>query len=420
MSPSHQPSKTVWIFNQYINTPEFPGGTRHYDLARELVKKGYQVHLFGGAFHYLLLKEIMIKQGESRRTEELDGIIIHWLRILPYKNNGIKRIMSMVKFYFSLLKEVKLLRKEGAFNNPDIIIGSSVHLFTVMAAYRAAKKMNARFIMEVRDLWPYTLTAIGLLSQRHPLVLLFGWMERFLYQKAELIITLLQDADQYIGQYTDPRKVIWLPNSFNKENLPAGKNMHHFLPPNEKKKLTLLFAGSMNIADNLLLLLSAFQEIRKTNEGIRLILLGDGMDKINLLKHIQDHQIPDVSLLPSVPKNKIILYLAEADILWVGMPDTNLYKYGLSFNKIYDYMAAAKPIVISSPKKRNIILDARCGLLAKAGDCDDLIEKIREMILLGESARQEMGLCGYNYLMKSFTTDIITKKLIDEVLEIQH
>ncbi len=417
MSSSHHKSKTVWIFNQYINTPEFPGGTRHYDLARELVKKGYRVHLFGGAFHYLLLKEIVLKDGENRKTVELDGIVFHWLRVLPYKNNGIRRILSMVKFYFSLLNEVKLLKREATFNSPDVIIGSSVHLFTVLAAYRAAKMVNARFIMEVRDLWPYTLTAIGLLSRRHPLVLLFGWMERFLYRRAELIVTLLQDADQYIGQYTDARKVIWLPNSFNKDNLFANKQPQNFLPPNEKRKLTILFAGSMNIADNLLLLLSAFQEMRKTNDGIRLVLLGDGMEKINLSKYVLDHQIPDVSMLPTVPKNKIIPYLLEADILWVGMPDTNLYKYGLSFNKIYDYMAAAKPIIISSPKQSNIIVDAECGLRANAEDRTDLIEKIGEIIELGESARQQMGLNGYNYLMRNFTTDIITDKLIKEVID---
>ena len=80
-------------------------------------------------------------------------------------------------------------------------------------------------------------------------------------------------------------------------------------------------------------------------------------------------------------------------------------------------MAAAKPIIISSPKQSNIIVDAECGLRANAEDRTDLIEKIGEIIELGESARQQMGLNGYNYLMRNFTTDIITDKLIKEVID---
>lgn len=410
-------NKTIWIFNQYAIKPEFPGGTRHYDLGKELSLKGYNVHIFSGGFHYLMLKELIIEENEKRKIEQIAGINFHWLRVLPYKKNGIRRFLSMIQFYFTLLKEVNRLEKEINFQPPDIIIGSAVHLFTVLAAYNASKKFNARFIMEVRDLWPYTMVATGQFSPNHPLVILFRKMERFLYKKAELIISLLENAHEYIGQYTNPDKVIWIPNSFSKDNLQVLDHCEEINITMDPENLTILFAGSMNELDGVLMLLKAYEKVIMKIEKINLILIGNGMGKPEIENYKLEHKLNNVVILPSIPKNKILCYLKCADILWVGMPESDLYKYGISFNKLYDYMAVSKPILISSSKYGNIVREAQCGIISRADDVDDLTEKIIEFVDMGQVKRNQLGINGFNYLMSHFTTDIIARKLIDEVIE---
>jgi len=409
--------KVIWIFNQYAIKPDLPGGTRHYDLAKELVRNGCTVHIFAGCLHYLTLKDEILTNGEKRRVEVINGITFHWLKVFPYRRNDHRRLLSMVCFYRSLNKEVSLLYREKLFQIPDIIIGSTVHLFTVLAAYKASKKINSHFVMEVRDLWPYTMIANKQISAFHPFALLFGFMERFLYRKSEMIVSLLEYGYEYIGKYTDPNKVVWIPNSFNKDNLEGLQNCENIDIEYDSTKLTILFAGSINENDNILMLVKAFERAKNKVTDIRLIIIGDGIEKPGIREYVKSRNLEDVTILPAVSKNKILCYLNCADILWVGMPDSEVYKYGLSFNKLFDYMAVRKPVLLSSSKHANMIREANCGIISEASNFDDLAQKIIACRNMDKTEREALGANGYNYLMNHYTTEIMSQKLISEVID---
>lgn len=407
--------KTVWIFNQYAIKPVFPGGTRHYDIGTELVKRGFNVHIFAGGFHYLLLKDVILSSNEKRKIEETDGITFHWLQVIPYKKNDIFRFISMLGFYLSLIRESRHFRKDKNNSLPDIIIGSSVHLLNVLAAYRVSKACKARFLMEVRDLWPHTMVANGQMSSLHPAVIFFGILERFLYKRSEKIISLLENANMYIGKYTNTDKIHVIPNSFNRDNLEQLNNNLTISINYNPDLLTIMFAGSINTIDNLSILVKAFEVVKNKIPNTRLIIIGDGMDKVNIESYINKKKIKDILILSSVPKNQILKYLNCADLLWAGTPDSDLYQYGISFNKFYDYMAVKKPIILSSSQHINMLHDAKCTIFAMANDIDDLSKKIIDFSLLDKSEKKELGINGYNYLMNNFTTEIITTRLVNEV-----
>jgi glycosyltransferase involved in cell wall biosynthesis len=112
----------------------------------------------------------------------------------------------------------------------DVIIGSSVHLFAVLSAYYLAKYHKARFLMEVRDLWPQTLIDIGALSEKSIFAKIMYALEKFLYKRAEKIITLLPSANNYINKLgIDDSKIFWIPNGvdllkFNGYNIKSKDN----------------------------------------------------------------------------------------------------------------------------------------------------------------------------------------------------
>ena len=400
----------IWIFNQYINLPEFPGGTRHIDIAKELTKQGHNVHLFASGFNYVLHKEIILKDGQKSINQKIDNIEIHWLRILQYKKNNIKRFFSMFSFFRALRQEVRKMKKKNDFVKPDIIIGSSVHLVTVLAAQKIAKNLNSRFVMEVRDLWPFAIIALKNMSKYHPLILMFTWLEKYLYKKAEKIIVVAEKAGEYIRQYTDESKVVWIPNSFSSDRL---KDLKSVITKNDK--FTIMYAGAIGIPNDMITVVKAFQLLKK-HKDIQLIIVGDGVEKENIRKYVKENNLSKVKLLDAIPKSKVLNFLQEADVLWVGMIDSKLYEYGYSWNKFYDYMAVSKPIILSATNKSNFVNESNCGSVVKSENPELLSEKILELKNMPENERLQLGENGFNYLMNNFTTKLITDKLLKEVL----
>jgi len=400
----------IWIFNQYINLPEFPGGTRHIDIAKELTKQGHNIHLFASGFNYVLHKEIILKDGQKSINQKIDNIEIHWLRVLSYKKNNIKRFLSMFSFYRALRQETRKIKKENGFVKPDIIIGSSVHLFSVLAAQKIAKNLNSRFVMEVRDLWPFTLIALRSMSKYHPLIILFAWLERYLYKKAEKIIVLPEKAGEYISKYTDESKIVWIPNSFPIDRLKDIK-----YEKTKNTKFTIIYAGAIGVPNDVITLVKAFQ-LLKENKDIQLIIIGDGVEKENIKKYVKENELSQIKLLDAIAKNEVLNFLQMADILWAGMIDSELYKLGFSFNKLYDYMAVSKPIILSAPNKNNFINESNCGWVVESENPEVLSEKILESKNMTENERLQLGKNGFNFLINNFTTKLITDKLLKEVL----
>ena len=110
--------KNIWIFNHYAQCPKFPGGTRHYDFALELIKRGYEVTIFASGFHYTLLKDIVKYNNKGYYIEIVDGIRFVWVKTFAYKINDIKRLVNTVSYYWK--------RSDGGtFGNASLNIASA-------------------------------------------------------------------------------------------------------------------------------------------------------------------------------------------------------------------------------------------------------------------------------------------------------
>lgn len=140
----------LWIFNHYAHPPDLPGGTRHFDLGRELVKRGHKVTIFASSFHHYLHKEVRLKPGEQWKLEDIEGLRFVWIRTPPYQRNDNRRVQSMLVY---ALRAWRLGQKLGpVLGRPDVVIGSSPHPFASLAAYWVARHHQTPFVMEVRDL----------------------------------------------------------------------------------------------------------------------------------------------------------------------------------------------------------------------------------------------------------------------------
>lgn len=242
---------TIWILNHHALTPQMSGGTRHYDFARELIKRGHKVAIISSSFHYSKYIEMKEYEEKEHICEYVDGIEWVWLKTPPYRGNGMARVKNMLSYTRKALKIIPTLD----LSKPDIIIGSSVHLFAVYAAYKLSRKYKIPFVMEVRDLWPQTLIDMGI-SKRHPFIIILGILERFLYRKADKIISNLPYAYEYISDYAPPQKFEWISNGVDLRNI-------SYKEKSESSPFVVSYTGAMGVANNLGVLVEAADKLKE-------------------------------------------------------------------------------------------------------------------------------------------------------------
>jgi glycosyltransferase involved in cell wall biosynthesis len=407
----------IWIFNHYAVTPDTPGGTRHYDLARELVKRGHQVTIIASSFHHGRHQEIRLAFGERWKIEDVDGVKFAWIKTFPYQRNDWHRVLSMVSYMLQAWRIGRRLPKLfPEVEKPNVIIGSSVHLLAVLAAYWVAKHYRARFIMEVRDLWPQTIIDMGEMSERNPIVKTLQFLERFLYRRAERIITLLPLAHEYITSCGVPsEKIVWIPNGVD---LNEFKGVESRYSSNNSFKVIYLGAhGQANALDVLLQSAKIVQE--RGCQEIEFILIGDGPEKSRLIELARKLELRNVEFRDPVPKSEVTETLSEADAFVFNLESIKVFKYGISPNKLFDYMAAGKPVIFSVKASNNPVDEAQCGLTVSPRNPKALAEAIIKLSRMPKEERQAMGRRGREYVQKYHSMPVLAEKLIQCIEQVE-
>jgi len=404
----------LWIFNHYAVTPDMPGGTRHYDLARELVKRGHRVVIFATSFHHQLHREMRLQPEERWRIEDVDRVKFVWLRTPPYWRNDWRRVRNMVVFilraWWLARKSSKLVPELG---RPDVVIGSSPHLLTPLAAYWVARHYRAPFVMEVRDLWPQTIIDMGELSACHPITKALQILERFLYRRSERIITVLPLAHEYITACGISReKIIWIPNGVDisrfRDVKPLENDSHYF---------KIMYTGAHGQNDALEGLIRAARIVQDRGfSNVRFILVGDGPAKAGLVKLAKDLGLNNVEFRDPIQKHQVPGILVEANATILILYDLPLYKYGISANKIFDYLAASKPLILAGMPANNPVEEACCGLTIPPGDPEALAEAVIQLYQMSPEERAEMGKRGREYVEKHHDIRKLAVRL-EEVLQ---
>ncbi|MGJ0302850.1 glycosyltransferase family 4 protein [Aliarcobacter cryaerophilus] len=393
----------IWIFNHHALTPNMSGGTRHYDFAKELIKRGHSVTIVASSFHYSKYKEMKDYKDKNYLCEKIDGIDFIWIKTPPYFGNGISRVKNMISYTYKVLKYIPKLD----LSKPDIIVGSSVHLFAVWAAYKLSCRYKTPFIMEVRDLWPQTLIDMGM-SKWHPFIVLLSWLEKYLYKKADKIISNLPYAYDYIGKFVEKEKFIWISNGVDLSNI-------KYTLKEKNDKFIISYTGAMGIANNLKILLDVAKKL-KEKKDIYFRIVGEGAEKEKLKVFVKENKLSNVSIENSVPKNEVTNILQNSDILFLSLKDSPLYRFGISLNKLFDYMASGRVIIFSGNSKNNPIKDANAGYSIAPDNVEVLEKTILEIYNLSQEKRDTIGQKIRKYAENNYSIEILVDKF-EKLLE---
>lgn len=393
----------IWFFNHYAQPPEKPGGTRHYDLSLCLKSLGCDVKIFSSSFHYTLLKE-QLSNFKLFFESNFNGVDFILLRTISYKRNNFRRFLNILSYPISLV--IYLLFSRSRIERPNIIIGSTVHPFSSLFGCIIAKIYKVPHVFEIRDLWPESFIDMGLWRRDSFISNFFYAIEKFTVKYSQGYIVLSPMTVNYLCNKYNIRddKILVLPNGVN-------ENFYNHLPSNltvsSDDKFIIKYVGGIDSVHGLEFLIDiAFY----LNNDYQIILVGDGKDKQRLVSKVKSLNINNVIFLPPIAKNCVPNELANSDLLFLSTADVY---YG-SENKLYEYMSAAKPIIVASnAEHNNPVHELGCGIVLDRNNALDSSVNLKKYISENYKEFNKIGLNGYNYVINNRTSSKLASKLFD-------
>ncbi len=395
-------SKTIWIINQYAGSPHIGMNFRSYYLAKELQKEGHAVTVIAGSFSHLFTHPPEVTHTFT--PQEVEGVPYLWVKLPKYSTSkSFKRLWSMLLFSLKLF-----FFNPYSLHKPDVIIISSLSLFPVLNAYLYSKLFRAKLIVEIRDIWPLSLVELGNISPSHPLVLLLGWLERFAYKRADAVVSLLPKAKEHmVSKGLDPDKFVYIPNGINLKELQQPQALSsEIITQIPKDKFIVGYAGTLGIANALEHLLHAALLLKEV-PAIHFVIVGNGSEKTALINFVQTKQLYNVTFIEAIAKTQIQSMLQYFDLCYIGWHRYALYRFGISANKLFDYMYAQKPIVHSVDAGNDPVVDAQCGISVAPEDPKAIADAIMMIYAMPEYERRTMGHNARTYVVEHHSYEVL-------------
>lgn len=400
------------MISHYAGAPQYGMEFRSYYMAREWVRMGHNVTIVGAAFSHLR------KTQPSSGWENLEGIDYLWLPTIHYEGNGLKRVLTMFQFVAQVYTHSRKLIEF----KPNVVIASSVYTFDIYPCRHIARRTGAKLVYEVHDLWPLSVMTIGGYSSRHPFIKMLQHCEDYAYRHCDMVVSMLDKAFPHMQRHgLDKNRFCCIPNGYLKEEWEHEDGVElpdeHTLLLNSlhnNNKCVIGFAGGHTQSTAMTVLVEAAYQL-KDNKDLAFVLVGSGPQKSELMDLAQKKQLKNVFFLPPVNKQSIPKLLSLYDICYAGGIHSDLHKYGTSFNKITDYMLAAKPIVKSVDEPLSEVERIGCGIQVEAENVQQVCNAIRTIANMTAAEREAMGAKGRKYALENLEYNTLSQKFINYV-----
>lgn len=403
--------KNIWFINMAGGSPYHGMVFRTYYLALEMVRAGHEVTIFSGSFCHNYFNPPKIS---GVYTEEwIDGIRYIWVKIPVYpQSKSLMRVLAMFIFAWrTLVFKTKQLRK------PLAIIVSSPSPISIIPGYFFSKKFSAKLFFEVRDIWPLSLQLLGNIPWYHPFILLMSFLEKFAYRHANYVATVLPKAKtHFMSRGMEEEKFFYAPNGINCD-LPSKEVPSQALQIQsikESSKFIVGYAGTFGIANNLDLLIDVANLLRNDSD-FHFVLLGEGALEKSLKDKVQQLQLTNVTFLNPVSKKEVSHCIRKFNVGYISLKKEPVFRFGVSPNKIFDYMLEKIPVLMSIDAGNDLVKEANCGISVPSCTIQDIMQGLVKLKSLSEAERMELGLNGFHFVNNHHQYQNIAQRYLDKI-----
>ena len=323
----------------------------------------------------------------------------------PYGSNGIARIVNWVSYAIAATFVGLTVRR------PAVVYASSPHLLAGAAGWLIARIRRAAFVLEVRDLWPRVLVEMGRMSESSLVYRGLEVLEARLYRAADAIVVLAEGSEAHIRQIAGPDKqIVFIPNGADTDRFASVE------PNQEAEPIVFIYAGAHGPANGLDLLLDAADELDALGATYTIRLVGDGVSKAGLVRSAEGRGLANVEFRDAVPKADMPAQFQEAQVGLHVLADVPMFRYGVSPNKLFEYMAAGLPVITNTPGEVSAIVEESGAGVATAST--GLADGMRAMLEMGAADRRASGEGGRAWVRENRSRAALARRveaLLDEV-----
>lgn len=178
-----------------------------------------------------------------------------------------------------------------------------------------------------------------------------------------------------------------------------------------RRRFIIGYAGAHGLANALPSLIRAGQLLH--DDDVSVVLVGQGPEKDRLRALVKELRIDNVVFLPPVAKDSIPTLLASMDVLYIGLQNKSVFRFGISPNKLLDYMMAAKPIIQSIKAGNDMVSEAGCGISVPPEDPGAVARAVRNLMALDEGERKAMGIRGRTFVIENHDYQVLASRFIE-------
>ena len=407
---------TIWLINHYAVPPKYYPLARQTYFAKYLMEMGHEVKIFAASsVHNSSLN--LITDGTPWREETVDGVSYVYIKCCDYQGNGLKRVYNMCEFARKLPGVCR------HFPRPDAIVATSMPPMSCAAGIRLARKYGCVGVAEIADLWPESIVAYGMAGPKHPAVVALRKLEKWIYTKSDAVVITAEGAYDYIkeqGWEKDiPRsKCHYINNGVDLKLFDENAENWQVEDPDltDPDTFKVVYTGSIRRVNNLGLLLDAAKEVK--DPRIKFLIWGDGDERAMLEQRVKDEKITNVVFKGRVEKKYVPYITCRADLNLAHNTPTPLFRVGISFNKLFDYLAAGKPVLSDFPCPYNPAVEYGAGTQVEDPTAQTIAREIQRYAAM-DAATYGTYAANARRAAEDFDFTRLTQKLNELLISIQ-
>ncbi len=396
-------------FPPEVNAP----ASRTYEHCKQWVKEGHDVTVVTCAPNH---PQGVVYEGYKNKffqREEKDGIKVIRLWTYVTANEGfIKRTLNYLSYMFAVIFAIPFLPKT------DVVLSTSPQFFNGLAGYVVSRLKRVPWVLEIRDLWPESILAVGALKNK-TIISILEYLEVFAYRKADRIIPVTDSFKEYmINKGIDESKIEVIKNGvdldFYQPISTSTKRVLSILHDNKKLDLTGKFVasyvGTHGMAHHLETILEA-ADILKDQPDIVFLLVGQGAERKRLLALKEELQLKNVIMLEQQPKDMMPLIWQVSDVSLVLLKKSDLFKSVIP-SKIFETMAMKIPVVLGvTGESETIIENAKSGVCIESENSHQLADTVLKLFR-DKELTTKFGDNGRKYVAEYFDRKVLASQYL--------
>ena len=408
----------IWLVNKYAMPPQYESRLRTIKFAHYLQEMGYKVTIFGSSVMHNMDLDLIEDKSKFIERQYGDLNFVH-IKSCQYKRTaGVTRVWSEIQFHYRLVKLAK------QFEKPDLIVATTFPLFT-NPILNYCKKNGIKYITEILDWWPDDFVDFGLVSAKNPVMKYLFWRAKKNYVDSDATVFSIEGRCEYLrdkkwdkaqGGPVDLSKMYYINNGVDLKDFDSWVNQYSINDDDLKsEKKRILYLGSVRLANNVGQFIKA-AELLKERDDTEFLIYGNGDDREPLIKYCQDHQLKNVKFKDKWIDPKYVPFVLSKSYLNILNYTKGFGKYGISSSKMFQYMAAGRPIVCNVDIMYSTIVKHNIGICHDMKNDQDYADAIQTILDLPvdeyqkmcERAREAVKEYDYPYLTKQMA-EVIEK-----------